>query len=106
MFPIVLALEVWSVHFKNKKVLFLSDNMAVVEVINKKSSRDKSLMKLLRRLVLVSLQCNIHFRAKHIPGKLNVTADRLSRFKFQEAFRVTPYLQQQPTKIPESLLYI
>lgn len=106
LFPIVLALEVWSVHFKNKKVLFLSDNMAVVEVINKKSSRDKSLMKLLRRLVLVSLQCNIHFRAKHIPGKLNVTADRLSRFKFQEAFRVTPYLQQQPTKIPESLLYI
>lgn len=44
LFPIVLALEVWSVHFKNKKVLFLSDNMAVVEVINKKSSRDKSLM--------------------------------------------------------------
>lgn len=45
LFPIVLALEVWSVHFKNKKVLFLSDNIAVVEVINKKSSRDKSLMK-------------------------------------------------------------
>lgn len=83
---------------KTKKVLFLSDNMAVVEVINKRSSRDKRLMILLRRLVLVSLQCNIHFRAKHIPGKLNVTADKLSRFKFQEAFRESPYIQQQPTK--------
>lgn len=55
MFPIVLALEVWSVHFINKNVFFLSDSMAVVEVINKKSCRDKSLMKLLRRLVVASL---------------------------------------------------
>lgn len=54
--------------------------MAVVEVINKKSCRDKVLMKLLRRSVLVSLRFNIHFRAKHIPGKMYVTADRLSRF--------------------------
>lgn len=106
LFPIVLALELWSCHFQNKKVLFLSDNMAVVEVLNKKSCRDKALMKLLRRLVLVSLRFNIHFRAKHIPGKLNVTADRLSRFKFQEAFQETPHLHRQQTKIPVDLLYI
>lgn len=99
LFPIVLALEVWSSQFQNKKVLFLSDNMAVVEVINKKSCRDNSLMRLLRRLVLVSLRFNIHFRSKHIPGKLNVTADRLSRFKFQDAFRETPHLHRQQTKI-------
>lgn len=80
--------------------------MAVVEIINKKSCRDKVLMKLLRRSVLVSLRFNIHFRAKHIPGKMYVTADRLSRFKFQEAVQETPHLHRQQTKIPVDLLYI
>lgn len=37
-------------------------------------------MKLVRRLVLATLKWNIYFRAKHIPGKHNTTADRLSRF--------------------------
>jgi hypothetical protein len=106
LFPIILALEVWSSHFQNRKVLFLSDNMAVVEAINKKSCRDTPLMRLLRRLVLVSLRFNVHFRAKHIPGKLNITADRLSRFKLQEAFQETPHLHRQQTDIPVDLLYI
>lgn len=42
-------------------------------------------MRLIRRLVLATLSYNIHFRAKHIPGKHNVTADRISRFQFQAA---------------------
>lgn len=46
-----------------------------------KYCRNKALMKLLRRLILVSLCFDIHFRA-HIPGKLNVTDDRISCFQF------------------------
>jgi hypothetical protein len=48
-----------------------SDNQAVVEVINKQSCKDKILS-----FIIV-------FRAKHIAGKSNVTADHLSRFHFQ-----------------------
>ena len=83
LFPIVLALEIWGSEMANKKILFMSDNMAVVEVINKQTSREKNLMHLLRRLVLVCLSKNILFRAKHIPGKYNIIADRLSRLQFQ-----------------------
>lgn len=32
--------------------------------------------------MLATLNWNIHFRAKHIPGKHNITADRLSRSSF------------------------
>lgn len=106
LFPIVLALEIWGSEMANRKILFMSDNMAVVEVINKQSSKEKCLMHLLRRLVLVCLSKNIFFKAKHIPGKYNVVADSLSRLQFQRAREAAPYLDQQPTAIPEHLLQI
>jgi hypothetical protein len=76
----------------NSKVLFLSDNQAVVDVLNKQSCRDKILMRLVRRLVLCTLSYNIVFRAKHIAGKSNIVADKLSRFHFQKARQVAPWL--------------
>ena len=106
MFPIVLAIEIWGQSMSNSKIYFMSDNMAVVEVINKQTSKDKTLMRLVRRLVLATLKFNIYFRAKHIPGKLNITSDHLSRFQFQEAFKSAPYLCQHQTPIPQHLLKI
>lgn len=106
LFPIVLSLEIWGSEMANKKILFMSDNMAVVEVINKQTSREKNLMHLLRRLVLVCLSKNILFRAKHIPGKYNVIADRLSRLQFQRAREAAPFLDQLATVIPPHLLQI
>jgi len=78
--------------------------MAVADIINKTSSKDKILMKLVRRLVLASLKFNIHFRAKHIAGKTNTVCDLLSRFSFQEARRLAPWLSQNPISIPQHLL--
>lgn len=46
----------------------------------------------------------IHFQAKHIPGKHNITADRLSRFEFQAAFEHIPQLNHKQTPIPETML--
>lgn len=90
----------------NSKVLFLSDNQAVVEVLNKQSCRDKILMRLVRRLVLCTLSYNIVFRAKHIAGKSNLVADHLFRFHFQKAKQVAPWLNPTPADIPEHLLTI
>jgi len=59
LFPIVLALDIWEDIRKNSKLLFLCDNQAVVEVINKESCKDKLIMKLIRRLVLVALKLNV-----------------------------------------------
>ena len=49
LFPIVLALENWGHLIANKCIDFYTYNGAVSEVINKQSSRDETLMKLLRR---------------------------------------------------------
>lgn len=106
LFPIVLALELWGLHMRNKKVLFLSDNIAVVHAINKMSCKDKTLMSLLRRLVSVALHYNIWFKSKHIFGKLNVTADFLSRLSLQKAFKESPWLDREPVLLPPHLLKI
>ncbi|MCG8048417.1 MAG: hypothetical protein N0E48_22830 [Candidatus Thiodiazotropha endolucinida] len=106
LFPIVIALEHWGSGFRDSKVLFLTDNMAVVEIINKQTSKEKVLMTLIRRLVLSALRFNILFCAKHIPGKHNVIADRLSRLQFQEAFSVAPQLEQSRVQVAACLLQI
>jgi hypothetical protein len=54
-------------------------------------------MKLVRRLVLAALKYNIFFRAKHIPGKHNIVCDLLSRFSFQKARSVSPWLPNPQT---------
>ncbi|KAK3087428.1 hypothetical protein FSP39_005841 [Pinctada imbricata] len=106
LFPIVLALELWGLRLKDKKILFFTDNISVVHVINKQSSKDKVLMALIRRLVLVCLCNNILFKAKHIPGKQNTVADSLSRFNFQAAKREAPNLDENPCIVPGNLLQI
>lgn len=106
LFPIVLALEIWGPLLANKKLLFMTDNMAIVHAINKQTCKEKGLMKLIRRLVLGALTHNILFKAKHIAGKSNTLADHLSRFKFQEAFQIAPHLHHTQTVVPKDLLVV
>ena len=78
LYPIVAALELWGKCMANHSVLFLTDNKAVVDVINKQSAKNLHLMRLVRRLVVTALKFNVYFKSKHIPGKNNVIADKLS----------------------------
>ena len=43
-YPIVLSLYLWGHHIKNRSILFLTDNEALVYVINKETCKDKNLM--------------------------------------------------------------
>ena len=104
LLPIVLALEIWGPLLANHKILFLTDNAAVADIINKTSCKEKLIMKLVRRLVLAALKYNIFFRSKHIPGKSNIICDLLSRFSFQEAMKIAPWLEPKRTAIPSHLL--
>ena len=106
LFPIVLALELWGHRLANHKILFFSDNSAVVEIINKTSCKDNLTMQLVRRLVIASLRHNVQFRAKHIPGKHNVICDLLSRFYLQKAQDLAPWLDQKATIVPGHLICI
>ena len=53
LYPIVLSLHLWGSQMQNQRILFFTDNGALVHVINKQCCRDKDLMVFVRRLVLV-----------------------------------------------------
>jgi len=46
--PIVLALSMWSSHFMNNKIIFRVDNKALTDILNKRTSKSKRIMSLLR----------------------------------------------------------
>ena len=104
LLPIVLAVRMWGNLLANKRILFFTDNEAIVHVINKQSSREPSIMNLVRSLVSSSLINNVQFMAKHIPGKHNIIADHLSRSQVSKARAVAPWLDPHPTSINQEWL--
>ena len=81
LLPIVLAVQLWGPLMANSRMLCMCDNMSIVAVINSRTSKDRSIMDLLRKLAIATMSHNVHFAAKHIPGKFNSAADALSRFQ-------------------------
>ena len=102
LFPILVALLIWSPVLKNKKIYFHCDNMAVVEILNKQSSKDKDCMALLRPFVLTCLNFNIVFKAQFIEGSKNNLADALSRLQLARFRSLCPTADEKMTPIPQS----
>ena len=103
LFPIVVAVNIWGSYLRNRKIIFNSDNQAVVTIINKKSSKSERVMTLVRSLVLSTLTQNIMIKSVFIKGKLNLIADSLSRCDWQRFRRLCPTADQQPADIPDHL---
>ncbi|MCP3933190.1 MAG: hypothetical protein GY705_29320 [Bacteroidetes bacterium] len=102
--PIYLSFLIWINFFKNVKICFLVDNLSVVHILRSKTSKDPILMSMVRKMVVVAMLNNVMFSAVHIPGKHNVVADLISRFQTSKVRRVAPWLDEEPTKIPSTLL--
>ena len=68
LIPIVLAFCCWSKSMTSKRIILWSDNEALTKIINKKSSKNKRVMTLIRYLMLSLLHDNIQVRARHIEG--------------------------------------
>ena len=102
--PIVLAVHLWGDSLKNKKITFFCDNQAIVSVINNQSSKDTTIMTLVRKLVLTSLTQNFVFASKHIPGRHNVIADCLSRSQIDRTRRIAPWLDTEAQQVPTTSL--
>ena len=88
---------------RNKCIVFLSDNQAVVEIINKQTSKVRSMV-LLRHFVLSTLKYNIMFHAKHIAGCINRESDALSRLQVEKFRLLAPSADPQPTPVPGGLI--
>lgn len=100
LYPIVLAIELWGHKLANKSVCFNCDNEALVFILNKQTSKERQLMFLVRKLVLLSLKHNILFIARHIPGKFNILSDALSRLQVHKFKILFPEADEQSTDIP------
>ena len=98
--PIALAIFLWFDQFYKKNILFHIDNLAVVNILNKKSSKSERVMSILRLIVYCSLIGNFQFKAVHILSKDNAIADALSRANFQKFRRLAPLANDHPHPIP------
>ena len=74
-----MSLSIFFFKLVNSKIRIHTDNKAVVDCLNKLSSKCKLLMQIIRPLTLILLKNNIQIRAIHIPGKQNTVCDILSR---------------------------
>ena len=77
---VFLALKEFRDLFVNQIVLVATDNTTVIAYINKEGGmRSGSLCALLWRILTWCSQRQVTLKARHIPGRLNVIADKLSR---------------------------
>lgn len=105
LYPIVVAAILWGNSWARKRILFHCDNLATVHILNKGRSTCTSIMKLMRRLVVVAATCNFHFLAAHLPGKTNIKADALSRLDLQKFRRLAPEAALHPCCIPTNIMF-
>lgn len=104
LYPIYALISFFGGQVAGKRVTIYSDNLPLVHALNSHTSRSTLVMSLLRPLIFTLMTQRIKFSALHIPGKLNVLCDRLSRQQ-----EVAPLLSQlgmdpEPTQLPEHLL--
>lgn len=99
-YPIILAVALWGETIASKAICFHCDNEALVYVINNLTNQEKHVMKLLRKLIFLSLKYNIIFKAVHIPGEKNKYSDALSRLQIQEFLALMPDTDQFPMAVP------
>ena len=104
MVPVYIALHLWLDLLSNKTVIFHIDNISVVYNLDNLSSELEEIMEMLRPFLLTCLQHRVNFVSSHICGKLNRTADYLSRFQIYKAFRESPNLEKNPVQILIGLL--
>ena len=94
--PVVIAAAVWGKHWKHACVCFRSDNMAVVDLLRTRTSKDLLLMHLLPCLVIYAAFFGCQFMAKHVPGVLNTAADAISRNNVSLFLSLCPQVPMWP----------
>ncbi|XP_071160936.1 uncharacterized protein [Mytilus edulis] len=104
LIPIVLSFMIWGPSFRNKKILLRIDNQALVNIVNKRTSKSKRVMIWIRQLVFLTMNNNIQFRAQHIEGEHNAIADALSRFQEQRFMDLVPNADSSPAATPQEFL--
>ena len=103
MVPIAVAAALWKRSWRGQHILFRSDNEAVVWSINKNTTKDPSLLHVLRCFFFLAATFAFTYIGVHIPGKLNDAADALSRNRPHQFLSFLPQADPKATPVPEAL---
>ena len=103
LYPIYALVDIFATSLVNGRIIFHCDNESIVHIFNNKTSKDPTIMSLLRPLALTLMNNNIVFKSVHVPGVENVTCDSLSRFQADAAFLRNHGLEQTPTRVPTEI---
>ena len=106
IYPIYVLIKMFAQKILNADIVFHCDNEAVVNVLNKQTSKDPYLLKIIRLIVLEQLKYNFTLSSKHIPGVTNILADKISRFQVTSLLLRRYGMRETKTSIPLSLLPI
>ncbi|XP_046544816.1 uncharacterized protein LOC124255024 [Haliotis rubra] len=80
MLALVKALSHWSWNLHQKNIMLVTDNSTVVAYINKQGgTKSHRLLQITKELFKIADSMKSHIKARHIPGKVNILADSLSR---------------------------
>ena len=79
LLPITIAAAIWGNQWKGQRILFLSDNAAVVAALKARSACHVTLSHLIKCLFFWEATFDFEHNSEHIAGSLNTTADALSR---------------------------
>lgn len=101
LYPIVVAAILWGHLWIGKRVLFMCDNQATVEIINKGRSKTIEIMGLMRKLTWVAAKSNFFFKSKYISTLDNSIADSLSRFQMERFRELVPEANLKPCTCPQ-----
>ena len=80
MLALTIALKIWIVQLKMKRLIIECDNIAVLEVINRGKAKDKLLQKFLREIAYITANYQCQIKIKYIKSELNLIPDMLSRY--------------------------
>ncbi len=100
LFPIVVMAHICQNQLKDTRVIFHTDNWAVMNILNKASSKLPIIMTLVRPLMTLALKNNVLITSKHIFGHLNLIPDRISRFQITQEELTSLGMDVLPTPIP------
>ena len=103
LYPIFLHIKIFHKILAGNKVLVRCDNLPIVHTLNKLSSKNQRVMKLIRAIVLFLMEFNIEIKAIHLPGKTNRLCDFLSRHQATSTIIQQYRLRPVPVSIPAHL---
>ena len=96
----MVSAVLWGKGWYKKRILFHCDNLASVIILTKGRSKDPIIMKLMRRLEMCAAKFNFAFYSEHVPGKMNLIADALSRLQMNKFHQLAPEAEKAATPCP------